>query len=115
MNKQSGDQLQYAASITETSRECHIVNGQLSIRVGAAGRVMPGPAATAGAVQLPIRVAVVRGSDVLYSNLGAKAVDLVPSQGASQFVFVDQNVVVPQPTAHDYLIYIGFDEGAPQR
>lgn len=107
----TGEAMQYVASIVSTSRECRIVNGELRMKVGVSGRVVPGPAAKAGAAVLPIRVAVVRGADVLYTAKGAQSIAIQPAQGGSQFVYVDQAVTVPEPTAKDLVIYAGFDEG----
>lgn len=111
LRKGAGDELQYVASIVSTSRECHIVDGELRMKVGVSGRVVPGPGLKPGAVALPIRVAVVRGGDVLYTAQGSQSVELQPAQGVNQFVYVDQAVAVPEPTARNLVIYAGFDEG----
>lgn len=111
LRKGEGESLQYVASIVSTSRDCRIVNGELRMKIGVAGRVVPGPAATPGEIGLPIRIAVVRGVDVLYSQQGSRAVTLRPGEGAEQFVYVDQAVAVPDPTARSLVVYAGFDEG----
>ncbi|WP_131829859.1 hypothetical protein [Consotaella salsifontis] len=111
LTKKAGEDVVYVASITDSSRECHVVNGQLMMKVGIAGRVMPGPAAKSGTIQLPIRVALVSGSDVLYSQLSQQSVSVSAGGGAVQFVYVDDRVVVPEPPARTYAVYAGFDEG----
>ena len=111
LRKGDGATLQYVASITSTTRDCRIVDGQMRIKVGVAGRVVPGPAAKAGEVGLPIRVVVTRGTEVLYSEIGSRQINMKPGMGAEQFVYVDQSVAVPEPTAKDLVIYAGFDEG----
>lgn len=111
LRKGLGDDLQYIASIVSTSRDCRIVDGQLRMKVGVSGRVVPGPAAKPGATSLPIRIAVVRGEEVLYSAKGSQTIEVKPGQGGDQFVYVDQAVAVPEPTAKNLVIYAGFDEG----
>lgn len=102
--------LRYIASISETSRSCRVIDGALHIEVGIAGRVTPGVAAPSGQVQLPLRVAVVRGSEVLYSNLGRLAVSIAPGSGAQTFSFVDRAVRLNEPVASTVNIQVGFDE-----
>jgi hypothetical protein len=111
LRKGDGAALQYVASITSTTRDCRIVDGQLKMKIGVAGRVVPGPAAKAGEVGLPIRVVIVRGTEVLYSQIGSRAVTVRPGGGAEPFVYVDQSVSVPEPTEKDITVYAGFDEG----
>ena len=111
LRKGDGATLQYVASITSTTRDCRIVNGEMRVKVGVSGRIVPGPAARAGEVGLPIRVVVTRGTEVLYSQIGSSAITVRPGSGAEQFVYVDQSVAVPEPTAKDLVIYAGFDEG----
>lgn len=110
LRKGEAESLQYVASIVSTSRECRIVDGELRMKVGIAGRVVPGPAANAGELGLPIRVAIVQGTDVLYSRQGSAAVTL-GADGAQQFVYVDQQIAVPEPTGRTLSVYAGFDEG----
>jgi hypothetical protein len=111
LRKGEGPALQYVASIVSTSRECRVLNGELRMKVGIAGRVVPGPAAKAGELGLPIRIAVVQGADVLYSQMGSQAVSLTPGD-TPNFVYVDAAIVVPEPSRKDLVIYAGFDEGS---
>jgi hypothetical protein len=64
---------------------------------------------------MPIRVVVVHGSDVLYSQLHQYKLQVSDMSAATQFVFNDPNVVVPEPTAKDYQLFAGFDEGPPAK
>ncbi|KAB0679567.1 hypothetical protein [Aureimonas leprariae] len=101
---------QYIASITQTTRECHVLNGELYLKVGVSGRVVAGPAGEGGTAALPIRVAVVSGADTLYSNRGTQSVAY--AQGSpGRFVYVDEAIRVPEPPARNYAIFVGFDEG----
>lgn len=103
--------LQYVASITSTTRDCRVVNGEMRMKIGISGRVVPGPAAKAGEIGLPIRIAVLAGTDVLYSQVGSPSVTLQPGGAAVQFVYVDQSVSIPEPTEKNLVIFAGFDEG----
>ncbi len=108
-----GDQSKiiYQASISDVTRDCNQGNGTLTLNVAIAGKVVPGPLAKAGPITMPIRIAVVHGADVLYSQLHQYKVQLSDLSAATQFVFNEPNITVPAPTAKDYQIFAGFDEG----
>ncbi|MDX8516932.1 hypothetical protein [Mesorhizobium dulcispinae] len=103
----------YQASITDVTRDCTHENGQLTMKIAVAGKVVPGPLFAPGTVTMPIRVAVQHGPDVLYSQLHQYQVQVTDPSAATQFVFTDANVVVPDPTATDYQAYAGYDENTP--
>lgn len=105
----------YQASITDVTRDCSRANGQLSMKIGVAGKVVPGPMFKPGTITMPIRVAVMHGSDVLYSQLHQYQIQVTDPSTASQFVFTDSSIVVPEPTAKDYQAFAGYDEGAPKK
>jgi len=56
---------------------------------------------------------VQHGDEVLYSQLHQYQLQVTDPSAATQFVFVDNNVVVPEPTARDYQAYAGYDESTP--
>jgi hypothetical protein len=103
----------YQASLAETTRSCSFGGGLMTINVAAAGRVVPGPKGRAGTITMPIRVAVTRGDEVLYSKLHQQQVQIGES-GATQFVFSDPLVTIPQPTARNISVLVGYDEGPYQ-
>ncbi|WP_434721719.1 hypothetical protein [Mesorhizobium sp. RIZ17] len=103
----------YQASITDVTRDCTHANGQMSMKIAVAGKVVPGPVFTPGTVTMPIRIAVQHGDEVLYSQLHQYQVQVTDPSAATQFVFVDSNVVVPEPSARDYQAYAGYDENTP--
>ncbi|MFD2238588.1 hypothetical protein [Aureimonas populi] len=111
LRRGEGDAQQFVASIAETTRSCRVVNGELLMEVGVSGRLVPGMAARGGSVELPVRVAVSRGADVLYSNLGRVSVSTAPGP-AQTFVYVDRAVRIPEPTSRGVSIFIGFDDQA---
>lgn len=108
--------VRYQGSITNTARECRDVAGQLTLKVGVEGRVVGGPAARAGTIKAPVRIAVVSNGDkVLFSELFEMPVDLAAPDFAGEFVAV-QSVAVPIPQQGERLrIYVGFDSQAPGR
>ena len=110
-DKENDDELRHQATITKVARECAYVGQNLEIKVGARGRLITGPKGQAGDVKMPIRVAVTKGNETIYSKLH-RPVEVIPSGSTSAaFSFVDDKVVVPAPTAANLRVYIGFDEG----
>ena len=43
-----------------------------------------------------------------------RQVQVSDPSAATQFVFTDTNVVVPEPTAKDYQAFAGYDENTPK-
>jgi len=103
----------YQASISDMTRDCTHANGQLSMKIAVAGRVVPGPMFAPGTITMPIRIAVQHGNDVLYSQVHQYQVQVTDPSAATQFVFTDANIVVPEPTAQDYQAYAGYDDSKP--
>jgi hypothetical protein len=104
----------YQAAITGVTRACTRANGMLTMNVAAAGRMVPGPLGKAGTITMPIRVAVTLGDQALYSQLHQYKVQVGDTSTATQFVFNDPNVTVPEPSARNYQVFVGFDEGPPK-
>ena len=106
--------LVYQAAISDVTRDCSRTDGTLTMNVAVAGKVVPGPVGGAGTITMPIRIVVVQGSQVLYSQLHQYKVQIGDTSAATQFVFNDPNVSVPLPTANTYQVFAGFDEGPPK-
>ncbi|TPL07472.1 hypothetical protein FJ938_10480 [Mesorhizobium sp. B2-4-14] len=104
----------YQASISDVTRDCSRADGQLTMKIAVAGKVVPGPKFAPGTITMPIRTAVMHGTDVLYSQIHQYQVQVTDPSVATQFVFTDSNIVVPAPTAPDYQAYAGYDETAPK-
>lgn len=109
LRRGEGDSQQFVASIAETSRSCRVIDGQLHMEVGVAGRLVPGVAARAGSVTLPVRVEVRRGPEILYSGRGSQAVSTAPG-AAHTFVHVERGIRIPEPATRNTVIVVGFDE-----
>ena len=99
----------YQASITDVTRSCTYAPGTLTMNVAVAGRVVPGPKGSAGEIAMPIRIVVVQGSDVLYSQLHKHTVNV--GAAGTQFVFTDPAVTIPLPQERNIIVYAGYDEG----
>lgn len=104
--------LVHQASISNVTRACsYASDGSITLNVGVAGRVVPGPQGSAGQVNMPIRIAVVQGTTVLYSQLHQYPVNVQDTAGATQFVFNDPAVSIPRPEGTNIVVFAGFDEG----
>lgn len=101
----------FQATLADTTRACQYGAGTTTLDVAAAGRVVPGPKFKAGTYTLPIRVAVVQGGSVIYSKLHKQAVTLTANNTATQFVFNDKGISIPNPEKRNVEIFVGFDEG----
>lgn len=101
----------HQASIEDTTRQCRISGDQMIITVVASGRVVTGPAGKAGEVNLPIRVAVLEGENVVYSDLQKLPVVLLEGMPAEQFIFTNASVTFPSSAASAAKVYVGFDPG----
>lgn len=108
--------LRYQYTLQAVGRECSISGDRVSIKVGADGRVLLGPAGASGRFDVPIRIAVfseAQGKPV-ESKLFKMGVSVPAGQASVPFQFVSDNVVVHIPPGHtqEYSIKIGIDGGA---
>ena len=101
----------YQASIAKVTRSCSQSNGYLNMKVAAAGRVVAGPKGKSGTISMPIRVAVLEGDTVLYSELTRHQVQIDTTAGATQFLVTDENVQVPIQQGVKLRVFVGYDEG----
>ncbi|MEL6967780.1 MAG: hypothetical protein AAGM04_10405 [Pseudomonadota bacterium] len=109
--KDDASKVRYQATITKVARECAYVGNNLEIKVGARGRLITGPVGRPGQFQMPIRVAVTKGQDTVYSKLHRPTASIADGNSNGSFSFVDDKVIIPAPTATNVRVYIGFDEG----
>lgn len=108
--------LKYQGSFTRFARECSVVEGNMIAKVGVEGRIVLGPAGSAGRIQVPLRFAVVRetptGMQAIATKFVQVSVDL-NATGNTPFVYVEEGLSFPIPnpvtTLDEYLIYVGFD------
>lgn len=100
----------HQASISDVTRACTFGPGTMTLNVAVAGRVVPGPAAKDGPVDLPIHIVAMRGEEVLYSQVHQHAVSITALGGAAQFVFNDPNVTFPTPPDSKVVVFAGFEQ-----
>lgn len=110
-NENNPNEIIYQATLSDATRTCQYGGGVLTMNVTAAGRIVPGPQGRSGTITMPIRVAVVDTTGVLYSELRKMDVSFTAGVGAQQFLFQDANVSIPQPETPTARVFIGFDEG----
>jgi hypothetical protein len=114
--------LRYQGSILRTARECHVVAGVMTMKVGVEGRVITGPAGGPGEVTVPLRIAVVHegpNPKPIMSKFAAIPVTITSAIDRVAFTHVEQDVTFPMPVpAGDidaYVVYVGFDPLALQQ
>lgn len=96
-------------TISETTRACSYSADAITVNVAVAGRVVPGPAGSPGQVSLPLVVEARRGGEVIYSNPVNYGVQVADTAGATQFVFSDPAILVPQAGAQQTRIFVRID------
>ena len=104
----------YQASLADTTRSCARSETSLTITAMVQGRLVAGPEGKAGTVNLPIRVAVTDGDNVLFTELTQHPVTLADAAQPTQFVFSKQ-VTVPSNVSGLTKVFIGFDEGPKKK
>jgi hypothetical protein len=105
----------YQSSISAVTRKCTYGAGTITMDVAVAGKVVPGPLAKDGTVVMPIRIAVMRGEEVLYSNVAKFEVTVSKGAGATQFIYNDPNVTFPTPEPRTVQVFAGYDDGPPKK
>jgi hypothetical protein len=108
--------VRYQGSILRTARECHVNAGIMTMKVGIEGRVITGPAGGPGAVDVPLRIAVVHegiNPKTVVSKFAREQVIVNDASDRVTFTHVDPEIAfpLPQPLADidSYVVYVGFD------
>jgi hypothetical protein len=101
--------LQYQGVIDQTSRNCVVSNGQITVNMGVTGRVLLGPAGSQTSINAPIRFAVERDGQAIFSEKYTLAVAITPPAQTSEFVKVVENVTIPYLGGESITIWVGFD------
>lgn len=113
----AGNDLRYQATITRTARACNLNGGEITARIGIQGRVIAGPAGAPGAIDVPLRVALVQ-EGVNPKTIATKVYQTTVQMGADTsvpFTLVGEDLVYPVPVGaagDSYIFYIGFDPQA---
>jgi len=108
--------LKYQGTFVRAARDCKVVNGQLVMKIGVQGRIIVGPAGGPGAVEVPLRLAVVdqatSGSKTILTKLVRIPVTVASDDSGALFTHIEDNFAFPLPSSAEldnYLVYIGFD------
>jgi hypothetical protein len=111
----AGD-LRYQLSFGQTARECRVQDGTVFIKVGVQGRAILGPYGAPGAVDVPLRYAIVREGpepQMIATKFKRAGATIAPGQTHVQFVDIEDGLSFPLPSKEElaaYVIYVGFDE-----
>lgn len=101
--------LQYQGVIDETSRNCVVSNGQIRVNMGVTGRVLLGPAGTQTSVNAPLRFAIERDGQAIFSEKYTVPVAIAPPAQTAEFVKVVENITIPYLGGESITIWVGFD------
>ncbi|MDB5474448.1 MAG: hypothetical protein JWP99_1751 [Devosia sp.] len=101
--------LQYQGVIDETSRNCVVSNGLITVNMGVVGRVLLGPQGNQSSVNAPIRFAVERDGQAIFSEKYTIPVAVTAPARSAEFVKVIENVQVPYLGGEEITIWVGFD------
>ncbi|GHA30533.1 hypothetical protein GCM10007989_27950 [Devosia pacifica] len=100
-------QLQYQGVIDEVSRNCVASNGQIQVTMGASGRILLGPQGSQSQVTAPVRFAVERNGQAVFTEKYDIPVSVAGNSG--EFLKVVENVNIPYLGGESITIWVGFD------
>ena len=111
-----GDQaargVSYQAAINDLARDCALEGQRFRVKVGVQGRVILGDAGKAGTYSIPVRVAVRRGNDTVYTKLIPVSVTIAANEAQSPVVVVDDAISLPvsaEDPGLEYKVFVGID------
>lgn len=109
------ERLVYQASIGDMTRSCSMNGDVLTVHVMAQGRLVPGPQAKAGTVNLPIRVTVKDGEGEIFNHVTQQPVNVSATGEGTQFLFSNPSVTIPNGPGgapKTTIVYLSFDQGS---
>ena len=107
--------LRFQATVARTARECTVLAGNMTVKVGVQGRVILGPAGGPGPIEVPIRLALVQEGvepKTIWTKAYRVPVTIPPGQSNVPFVHIEEDISFPLPKPAElaaYVIYVGFD------
>ena len=101
--------LQYQGVIDESSRNCVVSNGLITVNMGVVGRVLLGPQGNQASVNAPLRFAVERDGQAVFSEKYTIPVAITAPARSAEFVKVIENVAIPYLGGETITIWVGFD------
>lgn len=101
--------LQYQGVIDESTRNCVVSNGLITVNMGVVGRVLLGPQGNQTSINAPIRFAVERDGQAVFSEKYTIPVAITAPARSAEFVKVIENVAIPYLGGEEITIWVGFD------
>lgn len=113
-NNKIGDAraLKFQAVIDKQSRNCVVSNGLITVKMGVVGRLLLGPNGEQRDYTLPIRFAVERDGQAVFTQRYDLPVQVTAPSQSEEFVKVVENVAIPYLGGEDIIIWVGFDPQA---
>lgn len=115
---QSSEGVRSQISITNVVRECTPgAGGGVTVRVGAEGRAVIGPAGSPGAHFATLRIEVRKGAQVLATRNSRVGANVPAGQGGADWAHVESGIVIPGSafaTGGDIDIFVTLNPGAGQ-
>ncbi len=92
-----GESVRAQYSITDIARECTNVqrDGSFTLKMGAAGQVLLGPAGAPGRYDVSVRFVVKSGERVVMTRVQRQAVTVPAGGTQGQFTIVEQGIQIP--------------------
>jgi len=111
--------VKYQGTFVRAARECAVVAGNVAMKIGVQGRIIVGPAGGPGAVNVPLRIAVVDETPNRTKPIVTKFVEIPVTVASATdnptFTHIEEGMTFPMPRDLDnYVVYIGFDPLAAQ-
>ncbi|AHG44372.1 hypothetical protein RLEG12_14515 [Rhizobium leguminosarum bv. trifolii CB782] len=107
--KDDPQQIVFQASFGDYTRQCTLNETNLTMTVVAQLRLITGPAGNPGAVTLPIRVTIVDGETVLYSEVTKFPTEIPAGAPGTQVIFRKDGIKMPVGAGALVRVNIGFD------
>ena len=101
--------LQYQGIIDQGTRNCVVSNGLITVNMGVTGRILLGPQGNQTSVNAPIRFAVERNGQAIFSEKYSVPVAITAPARQADFVKVIDNVAIPYLGGEEIIIWVGFD------
>ena len=109
--KDDPTQLAFQASLVQGTRQCTTDGTALNMTIVVQGRLVAGPMGGSGSVTMPIKVSVMDGQTVLYSDTTNYQASIPPGEGSAQFLYTDNKIHVTGGAAGFVSVYVSFEQG----
>ncbi|QSW95812.1 hypothetical protein [Rhizobium lentis] len=107
--KDDPQQIVVQASFGDYTRQCMLNETNLTMTVVAQLRLITGPAGKPGPVTLPIRVSILDGENVLYSEVTKFATEIPSGAPGTQVIFRKEGIKMPVGAGALVRVNVGFD------